>query len=174
MVFTLPSELNSLCLQYPKQVYNTLFYAAWQTIKTFAIDPKHLGAKSGMTSILHTWGQNLSLHPHLHCIVPAGGINEYGNWKNGRAKGKYLFPVRAMSSVYRAIFIKRLKQLHSKGVIQQDQLQILIEKLFKKLWVVYCKRPFNGVKSIVEYLGRYSHKIAISNHRNKAIEQGKS
>ena len=173
VVFTLPSELNQLCLQYPKQLYNTLFYAAWQTIKTFAKDSKHLGAKSGMISILHTWGQNLSLHPHLHCIVPSGGIDHNKQWKEGKSKGKYLFPVKAMSIVYRALFLKRIKQLQSKGEIQINEGQKLVNTLFKKPWVVYAKRPFNHVQNVVEYLGRYSHKVAISNHRIKEISNDK-
>ena len=173
VVFTMPSELNRLCLHYPKQLYNTLFYAAWQTLKVFSKDKKYLDAKGGMTSILHTWGQNLSLHPHLHCMVPSGGINDQGAWKNTRSKGKYLFPVRAMSIVYRAIFLKRIKKLAKKEAIEPDKLQELVDVLFNKPWVVYCKRPFKGVENVIEYLGRYSHKIAISNHRIKSIKEGK-
>jgi hypothetical protein len=95
VVFTLPSELNRLCLYEPKLVYALLFKIAWQVIKGFSSNPKFLGANPGMIAILHTWGQNLSLHPHLHCIVPGGGITQSGTWKPARNKGKYLFPVKA-------------------------------------------------------------------------------
>lgn len=170
VVFTLPSDLNQLCLRYPKQLYNILFSASWETIQTFSKDTKYLGAKSGMISILHTWGQNLSLHPHLHCMVPSGGINKQKQWKQTCGNGKYLFPVKAMSKVFRTLFLKQLKQLRNKGEIHHVGLQSLVDTLFNKPWVVYAKSPFLGVKSVVEYLGRYSHKIAISNHRIKAIK----
>ncbi len=170
VVFTIPCELNQLCLAYPKQLYNTLFSASWKTIMIFSNDPGHLGARSGMTSILHTWGQNLSLHPHVHCLVPSGGLDRQNNWKEGRGKGKYLFPVKAMGRVFRAVFLKQLK---NKKEIDHADLQDLVDTLFKKSWVVYAKRPFAGATSVIEYLGRYSHKVAISNHRIKAIEDGK-
>ena len=170
VVFTLPSELNQLCLRYPKQLYNILFSASWKTIEVFSKDTKYLGAKSGMISILHTWGQNLSLHPHLHCMVPSGGINKQKKWKKTNGNGTYLFPVKAMSKVFRALFLKELKQAKNKEEIIHENLQELVDNLFKKSWVVYAKSPFSGVKSVIEYLGRYSHKIAISNHRIKAIK----
>lgn len=173
VVFTLPSELNQLCLRYPKQLYNILFSSSWKTIETFSKDPKYLGAKSGMISILHTWGQNLSLHPHLHCMVPSGGINSQKQWKKTCGNGDYLFPVKAMSKVFRALFLKQLKQFKNKGEIDCVNLQQLIDTLFNKSWVVYAKQPFSGVKSIIEYLGRYSHKIAISNHRIKEINNNR-
>ena len=173
VVFTIPCELNQLCLAYPKQLYNTLFSASWKTIGIFSDDPGHLGAKSGMTGILHTWGQNLSLHPHVHCLVPSGGIDPQNNWKEGRGKGKYLFPVKAMGRVFRAVFLKQLKQLKKKGEIDHADLRALVDALFKKPWVVYAKRPFAGATSVIEYLGRYSHKVAIGNHRIKAIEDNK-
>jgi hypothetical protein len=163
-VFTLPDTLNPLAMQQPKQVYDALFAAAWDTIKTFGFDVKHLGALTGMISVLHTWGQQLTLHPHLHCIVPGGGLNKQGRWKTARSKGKYLFPVKAMSKVFRAKYVEALKQKISgldKG---------LMDELFKKDWVVYAKRPFANTSSVIEYLGRYTHKIAISNHRIKNIE----
>lgn len=159
VVFTLPEELNTLALFKPAMVYNTLFEAAWDTLQTFAYDQKHLGGKTGMISILHTWGQSLSLHPHLHCIVPGGGISKHGQWKTARSNGKYLFPVKAMSKVFRAKFMERFRDKC------KDLDKVLINLLFKKPWVVYAKRPFANTKSVIEYLGRYTHKIAISNHR---------
>ena len=164
VVFTLPSELNRLCLYESKQIYALLFKTAWQVIKGFASNPKFLGASPGMIAILHTWGQNLSLHPHLHCIVPGGGINQSGKWKSAKSKGKYLFPVKAMSKVFRARFVAALrKEL-------EPQSTSFYENLFKQNWVVYCKRPFLGPSQVVEYLGRYTHKIAISNHRLKSLD----
>jgi hypothetical protein len=165
MVFTLPSELNALSLQHPRIVYASLFKAAWATLQSFSEDPKHLGAKMGMLSILHTWGQNMSLHPHLHCIVPGGGITKQGNWKQAKNKGKFLFPVKAMSKVFRAKYVAQLRQ-HLPGIPQS-----LYDQLFSKNWVVYAKPPFSKAANVVEYLGRYTHKIAISNHRIKEVNK---
>ena len=106
MVFTLPCTLNQLAMYQPKAVYDSLFEAAWKTVDCFAKDTIHLGDKAGMIAILHTWGQQLSLHPHLHCIVPGGGITEPGKWKTARSNGKYLFPVKAMSKVFRTKYVK--------------------------------------------------------------------
>jgi hypothetical protein len=158
MVFTLPSELNKLTFTNQKQVYSILFKTAWSVLIDFAANPKFIGGKTGMISILHTWGQNLSFHPHLHCIVPGGGINPNKKWKAAKGKDKYLFPVKAISKVFRARFTEQIR-LH----FNLDQK--LYKDLFQKSWVVYCKRPFFGPKQVIEYLGRYTHKVAISNHR---------
>lgn len=158
VVFTLPDTLNRLALHRPKAVYDSLFEAAWKTVAQLAGDPGHLGAKPGMIAILHTWGQQLSLHPHLHCIVPGGGLTKAGKWKTARSKGKFLFPVKAMSRVFRAVYLKTLK-----SKIQPEKE--LVDALFKKEWVVYAKRPFGHPRAVLEYLGRYTHKVAISNHR---------
>lgn len=167
VVFTLPHELNGLSLAYPRILYNLLFQASWQTIQAFAKDPKLLGAKTGMTAVLHTWGQNLSLHPHLHCIVPGGGITKNGTWKTTRSEGKYLFPKKALRKVFKGKFMEGLKLLAKQGAIQLPfQLK---EKLFALNWVVYAKRPFSNSKAVIEYLGRYTHKVAISNYRIKAL-----
>jgi hypothetical protein len=164
LVFTLPDLLNPLALHQPAKLYKLLFDAAWQTMKTFAADHRHLGAQAGMIAILHTWGQTLSLHPHLHCIVPGGGITGSGKWKLARSKGKFLFPVRAMSSVFRAKFVAGLRKSFT------DLDPGLCPALFGKPWVVYAKRPFMGPKQVIEYLGRYTHKVAISNHRLLSVE----
>jgi len=150
LVFTIPEVFNKLLPKYAKQVYSALFSASWQTVSTFAADEKHLGAKPGMVSILHTWGQQLWLHPHLHCIVPGGGITSSGKWKNARGKGKYLFPKRAMSLVFRAKFMAELRK-------QMTVPQHIAKKAFSTKWVVYAKRPFLSPKTVVEYLGRYTH-----------------
>jgi len=159
LVFTLPEALNKLCLFEPAKIYTLLFDTAWSVMKSFARDQKHLGADSGMISILHTWGQNLSLHPHIHCIVPGGGVTTSGKWKPARSNGKFLFPVKAMSTVFRARFVAALRS-QFKGLESS-----FLNALFNTPWVVYAKRPFGGPKHVIEYLGRYTHKVAISNHR---------
>lgn len=166
VVFTLPQELNGLCLHQPKMMYGNLFRTAWSVIQSFAADHRYLGAKAGMIAILHTWGQNLCLHPHLHCIIPGGGITPASKWRYTNSKGKYLFPVKAMAKVFRARFVAGLRE-------QFDLPQHVYNGLFEKHWVVYCKRPFARPEQVIEYLGRYTHKIAISNHRIKDIDNGK-
>ncbi len=171
VVFTLPHELNDLCLHYPKEMYTILFSTSKETITTFGNDEKHLGAKTGMISILHTWGQNLSLHPHVHMIVPGGGITEDGKWKQAKSNGQFLFPVQAMSVVYRGKFMEQLK-LFCDAIKKPLNVQ-LRKLLYKKNWVVYAKEPFFGPKQVIEYLGRYTHRVAISNHRIKKVENEK-
>jgi hypothetical protein len=167
VVFTLPSELNTYALKEGKIIYSSLFKAAWQTLQQFGENPKHLGAKMGMIAVLHTWGQNLSLHPHLHCIVPGGGVRENNKWKTAKNKGKYLFNVKSMSKVFRAKYVALLRKS------SLDIPQKVYDQLFSKNWVVYAKQPFFKPEFVVEYLGRYTHKIAISNHRIKHIDKSK-
>lgn len=164
VVFTLPDLINPLAIHRPRDVYNCLFEAAWKTIETLGIDHKHLGAQTGMIAILHTWGQTLSLHPHLHCIVPGGGITQKGKWKTAKNDGKYLFPVKAMSKRFKGKFMALLK----KKALPAEK--VLVDALYKKDWVVYAKRAFASPHSVVEYLGRYTHKIAISNNRILATD----
>lgn len=164
VVFTLPEALNKLCLYEPAKVYKLLFDTAWSVMKSFARDPKHLGAETGMISILHTWGQNLSLHPHLHCIVPGGGLTKAGLWRHASGDGEFLFPVKAMSPVFRARFVSALRNT-IKGLDRS-----FYNDLFKTDWVVYAKSAFGCPKQVVEYLGRYTHKIAISNHRLLSVD----
>lgn len=164
VVFTLPETLNRLCMHAPKKMYDLLFDTAWSVMQSFAHNKKHLGAQTGMITVLHTWGQNLSLHPHLHCIVPAGGLTVRNKWKHAYNKGKFLFPVKAMSKVFRARFVAELR----KGFPPQPQS--LYDQLFMQNWVVYAKQPFSGPKQVIEYLGRYTHKIAISNHRIQSVQ----
>lgn len=165
LVFTLPHHLNGLCLQRPKLLYGLLFKIAWKVMVGFGENPKFLDAKTGMTAVLHTWGQNLSLHPHLHCIVPGGGVTASGKWKQAKNKGKYLFPVKAMSKVFRAKFLHALRK---EGLLDEE----LRSKLTQKPWVIYAKRPFHRPSTVIEYLGRYTHKIAISNQRIRSIKDG--
>lgn len=171
VVFTLPEHLNSLCLKYPRQMYNMLFAASKETIMQFGWDQKHLGAKTGMVAVLHTWGQQLWLHPHLHCIVPGGGISKAGHWKDARGNGKYLFPVKALSLVFRGKYVEKLKAFFKEENLPSEKG--LLDKLFSKPWVVYGKQPFMGSAQVIEYLGRYTHKIAISNHRITQVADGK-
>jgi len=170
LVFTLPHDLNRLCLQHPRLIYGLLFRISWQTVKAFAADPKYLGAKTGMTAVLHTWGQQLSLHPHLHCIVPGGGLAQNGKWKTTRSNGKYLFPKNAVRKVFKGKFMAALKDLAKSNTI--DLPNDLKEILYRKKWVVYAKRPFARPENVIEYLGRYTHKSAISNYRIEKVGNG--
>jgi hypothetical protein len=165
VVFTLPHELNRFCLLYGNEIYKALFTSAWQTIKKFALTD--MGVTPGMIAVLHTWGQNLSLHPHLHCIVPNGGVTKAGYWKQGKRGKKVLFSVKAMSKMYRAKFIAQVRK--QKLLIPKQTYG----QLFKKSWVTYAKKPFGKPAHVVEYLGRYSHKIAITNHRILSINNQK-
>ncbi len=159
VVFTVPDKLNGLFLFRPAMLYNLLFTSAWDTIARFSYSRLH--AETGMVAILHTWGQNLSLHPHLHCVIPGGGMDFKGHWKqvNTSVNGKvFLFNVKNLSVVFRGIFIAALQK-------QLPQDKSFIRQLYKSNWVVYAKEPFAGPQQVVEYLGRYTHKVAISNHR---------
>lgn len=178
VVFTLPQELNPLVLGYQALLYKLLFDASAQTLLTFAKDEKYLGAQTGIISVLHTWGQQLSFHPHIHSIVSGGGITLAGKWKQAQRKGgRFLFPVKAMSVVYRACFLQGLKTLITKGLVtlpEGTELNALFDLLYSKAWVVYAKAPFGGPQAVIEYLGRYTHKVAISNHRITAISEGEN
>ena len=169
VVFTIPDTLNSLALHQPKMLYDFLFESAWETLQTFG---KNKNLQMGMIAVLHTWGQNLSLHPHLHCIVPGGGVDENGAWKNIKNDGKFLFSVKALSKVFRAKFCEKLKaNLKDKfNENQENEYEKIRQSLWEKPWVVYAKKPFGSPKSVVEYLGRYTHKIAISNGRIRGID----
>lgn len=155
LVFTLPDSLNTLAITHPQQTYKILFDSVWATLSQFG---KTEGLHLGAIAILHTWGQNLSLHPHLHCIVPGGGMDGNGKWRRKLKTDKYLFCVKALSKVFRAKYV---------AVLRKEKLGDIniFDDLFKRNWVVYAKRPFGGPKQVIEYLGRYTHKVAISNHR---------
>jgi hypothetical protein len=170
VVFTLPPEFHALCITHPKVMYDALFKAAADTIAGMGRNPKWLGAATGMVAVLHTWGQQLSLHPHLHCIIPAGGITIRGKWKQARGKGKYLFPQQAMATVFRAKYMAEATvRLQKEGkTIGQDVRKAVMHKP----WVVYARSPLRGNAQLIGYLGRYSHKIAISNHRLREVKDG--
>jgi Putative transposase/Transposase zinc-binding domain len=181
VVFTLPDSLAPLALQNQKVMYNLLFRAASDTFLRRAADPQHLGARIGFLAILHTWGQTLRHHPHVHCVVPAGGLSPDGQrWISCR-KG-FLLPVRVLSRLFRRLFLEGLQQAFDQHQLQcHGQLQPLAEpKGFARLldrcrhteWVVYAKPPFGGPAQVLEYLGRYTHHVAISNHRLLTCEEG--
>lgn len=167
VVFTLPDSINQLALHSPKEIYDLLFKCAWQSIEDFSKDQKWVGGKMGMIGVLHTWGQNLSLHPHLHCIVPGIGIDKNGNFRKLKPNSKILFPVKAMSKVFRGKFCHELKKQFP------EEYKPLADALYKQSWVVFAKEPFGGPEQVIEYLGRYTHKIAISNSRILSLQNGK-
>ena len=161
VVFTVPHELLELFRFNRETMYNLLFEKAWETLCLFAKNPAFLGAQLGAIAILHTWDQQMNFHPHLHFIVPAGGIDQNGQWKHSKQTGSFLFDVKEMSKVFSARFVKKLRRLKQQGKIQK----YVPRDLIKKPWVVYAKQAFGSPHSVVEYLGRYTHRVAISNAR---------
>ena len=184
-VFTIPDILNDLVLENQSVIYAILFRAASETILKLCADKKHLGALTGMIAILHTWGQNLIDHPHLHCIIPGGGLSEERKkWlypKKSKKNKKFFIHVNIISDLFKKIFLSYLKKAFNKGQLifegkiiylrAPSEFNSLLSKLYKKKWVTYCKRPFGGPKQVLEYLGRYTHRVAISNNRIKRIEK---
>jgi len=180
VVFTLPEELNLLAVGNPGEIYDLLFRSASQTLLEVAADAKHLGARLGILAVLHTWSQTLLLHPHLHCIVPAGGPSLDGEgWVVGSEK--YLLPFGVLSAVFRGKFLAGLKELHERGRLSfsgdaeplRDRFEFLnlLDRLYRKSWWVYSKPPFGGPEEVLKYLARYTHRVALSNHRLVALEQ---
>lgn len=182
VVFTLPDSLAQLALQNPRVIYNLLFRAVSGTLLRIAEDPKHLGARIGFFAVLHTWGQTLMLHPHLHCVVPAGGLS-LGPTRWIACRPRFFLPVRVLAALFRGLFLHYLKQAYEQGKLQfagslEDLSQHaafnrLLKNTRKKKWVVYAKRPFGGPQQVLDYLGRYTHRVAISNHRLLALENGR-
>ena len=174
VVFTLPTLLGPLALQNPRVLYGLLFHAAAETLLEVAANPKYLGARLGFLAVLHTWGQNLLHHPHLHCVVPSGGISPDGTaWIRGRKD--FLLPVRVLSRVFRGKFIAGLKRAYkrkelefhgqSTSLADVKTFEQLLDQVVRKDWVVYAKRPFGGPKQVLKYLSRYTHRVAIGNRR---------
>ena len=179
--FTLPNQISVLSLHNQKLIYDLLFNAASQTLLVFGDDPKWLGAKIGFYGILHTWSQTLWPHVHPHFIVPAGGLTDAGKWIEPKYKGKFLFPVKALSKVFRGKFIEGFKKAYYAGELvlpdnlkikDDDEFEQWIDLLVSKNWVVNSKPPFSGPEEVVRYIGRYTHRIAISNHRIISITNG--
>ncbi len=161
VVFTVPDKLNSLFINNQKAMYNLLFAVSWNVLKDFGQDRNWIGGKIGASSILHTSGQNLQYHPHVHLIVPGGALMPTGKWKNSRSNGKFLFDVKQLSNVFQARFVKQLRILIKDDSIKGNEPT----GLFEKKWVVYAKEAFGGPKQVINYLGRYTHRTAISNNR---------
>ena len=179
VVFTFPSDLAPLALQNQRLVYGTLLQASAQSLLQLARDPHHLGADIGFSSVLHTWGQNLHLHPHVHCVVPGGGISLEGNrWVSCRPG--FFLPVRPLGRLFRGKFLAILHRAYDRGLIrfhgqQQDRsapeaFHALLQACWHKEWVVYAKPPFGGPAQVLKYLARYTHRVAISNGRLVKVE----
>jgi len=170
IVFTVPQILNKICLLDSKKFYATLFSSVWQTLKTFGYT--NYGVETGAIAVLHTWGQNLSLHPHIHCLVSAAGISLAGQMKKISKKGKYLFPVKKMSIDFRSTIMKQIK----KYLIKRKQLveyQAIVDEAWEKKWVVFSEPAFGDAGHVIKYLGQYTHRVAITNQRIQSIENEK-
>jgi len=181
VVFTVPEEIAAIAYQNKEVVYDILFRATSETLRTIAADPKHLGAEIGFFAVLHSWGQNLMFHPHLHCVVPGGGISPDGQrWIACRRS--FFLPVRVLSRRFRRLFVESLEKAFDEGQLKFfSSLQELDDRkaflrylapLPKKKWVVYAKKPFAGPQQVLDYVGRYTHRVAISNNRILNVEGG--
>jgi hypothetical protein len=184
LVFTLPQPIARLALQNARIIYSILFQAVSETLLTIAADPKHLGAAIGFLAVLHTWGQNLHLHPHIHCVVPGGGISpDNSRWIPCRKYRKSFFlPVKVLSHFFRNRFLKHLRRAFHKGKLrfhgelgslaQPVVFEALCHKAGRGDWVVYAKHPFGGPEQVLKYLARYTHRVAISNRRLVSMQDG--
>ncbi len=181
VVFTLPEQLAALALQNKRVIYNLLFRAAAETLRTIAADPKHLGAEIGFLAVLHTWGQTLRHHPHLHCLVPGGGLTVDGeHWRSCR-QGFFL-PVNVLARLFRRLFLQALARAYEKDKLSfygasaylghPLAFKRLLASLRAREWWVYAKPPFGGPEQVLAYLGRYTHRVAISNHRLVSCKDG--
>jgi hypothetical protein len=180
VVFTLPHELVALALRNRKTIFDLLFSAAARTLLELGKDEQHLGAQLGVTAVLHTWTRDLRFHPHVHCIVTGGGLAPQGDrWISSHQK--YLFPVRVLSALFRGKFLDGLARAYARGELDlsgacaelanPDAFGQLKDTLYRKDWVVYAKRPFAGPEQVFKYLGQYTHRVGISNHRLVAIDE---
>jgi hypothetical protein len=182
VVFTLPAQLAPLALQNKKLIYGLLLRASAETLLEVARNPKRLGAEIGFFSVLHTWSQKLTLHPHVHCVIPAGGFSlDHIHWV--KSQNRFFLPLKVLSRVFRGKFVAGLKQAFQNGrlnfhgtlvpLAQPKTFAAWLRPLFRKDWVVYAKRPFGGPEYVLQYLGRYTHRVAISNHRLVSFTDGK-
>jgi hypothetical protein len=182
VVFTLPAKIRGIAYQNNAKVYGLLFKAAADTLTIIAADPEHLGAAIGLTAVLHTWGQRLDYHPHVHCIVPGGGIAPNGErWV--RCRPKFLLSVKVLSRLFRRLFLEGLEALHAAGELQfftdldplrdPRSFRAYLAPLHKGKWVVYAKQPFAGPAQVLAYLARYTHRVAIANSRLLSLSDGK-
>lgn len=179
VVFTVPHELNLLALANPRWFYDVLFASASQTLLEIAADPKHLGARIGALAVLHTWSQTLALHPHLHCIVPGGGLSLDGKGWVPTRRPDFLLPVQVLAALFRGKFLASVKRAYQAGELRLPEslqapavVQALLDGLYRKSWVVYSKPPFAGPEKVLAYLARYTHRVAISNHRLLQLDGG--
>lgn len=166
LVFTLPSEFNGWVSCYPEVIYRLLFDSVWHTLRQFGQDKKRLDGQLGMLSVLHTWGQTLARHIHLHCLVPGGALGDNGDWHG--AKSNYLFPVKALSRHYRGHFVSRLRKIKKQGLLDKITNAIFdktLDQLMSKPWVVYSKSASYGSDKLIDYLGRYTRRIALTPNR---------
>jgi hypothetical protein len=181
VVFTLPHRLAPLVLQNKKVLYGLLFRTSAETLLEVARDPRHLGAEIGFFSVLHTWSQQLKIHPHVHCVVPAGGLSlDHNRWV--RSRDNYFLPKEVLREIFRGKFVDALEQAFQNGQLRfEGDLKLLahpkifaawLRPLFRQDWVVYLKRPFGGPAYVLHYLGRYTHRVAISNHRLVSLTDG--
>jgi hypothetical protein len=178
VVFTLPAPLRELTRRNPRALFDMLFAAASETLLELGRDPKWLGAELGVTSVMHTWTRELVFHPHLHCIVTGGGLTGDGaTWQ--RCKRDFLLPVRVMGALFRGKMLSKIRRAHDRGRLDlgpeplaPDSFHATLDRLHRTDWVVYAKRPFGGAEHVVRYLGRYTHRIGISNHRIVSLERG--
>lgn len=176
VVFTIPACLNATFYLNQDKAYSLLFKAAGQALLKCALNPAYLGVQAGAVAVLHTWGQTLVYHPHIHMIVPAGGLSsDQMEWIPSNKK--FFLPVKALSNIFRGILCLLIEQAVIKNelILPENTInfQILKNQCYQKNWVIYCQKPFAGPEAIVNYLGNYTHKVAISNHRIKAFEGGK-
>jgi hypothetical protein len=179
VVFSLPHQLNALILQNEVELYSLLFRAVADTLAEVAANPEHLGAEIGFFGILHTWGQNLLFHPHIHCVIPSGGLApDRTRWIRG--SDRFFLPLKILKKVFRGKFVEGLKDAYAQGrLCLEGQIQHLdrpqcfaaiVRKLYRHEWIVYAKAPFGGPEQVLRYLGRYTHRVAISNHRLLAFD----
>jgi Putative transposase/Transposase zinc-binding domain len=181
VVFTVPKEIAAIALQNANTVYNILFHTVAETLQTIAADPQHLGAEVGFFSVLHTWGQNLSFHPHLHCVVPGGGLSpDRTRWISCRTG--FFLPVAVLSMLFRRLFLEALERAFRAGELhffssllplkERNAFRRYLDPVRRTNWVVFAKPPFAGPEKVLDYVGRYTHRVAISNNRLLDIESG--
>lgn len=168
IVFTIPHQLNEVCLVNREAFFSRMFASAWETIRTFGYTS--FGAESGAICILHTWGQNLSFHPHLHCIVPAVGMSMAGNAKQMNISGKFLYPVKQLSASFKAHFMKDLVKWTKKNLLPEN-LKPTLDSAWDSNWVVFCEPSMAKAEHVVRYLGLYTHRVAITNNRIVAVDE---
>jgi hypothetical protein len=172
VVFTLPAELRGLAFAHSRLIYDLLFRCASDTLLELGRDREHIGGELGLTVVLHTWARDLSYHPHVHVVVTGGALSAEDRWR--KARPEYLFPVKVMGRLFRGKMLAALRRAQRRGelpVANEPDFHALVAQLYRKNWLVYCKRPFGGPEQVIRYLGQYTHRVAISNHRLVAMDE---